>query len=235
MKRFPLLATLLLLAAFAAAQQDAPASSQAEQQPATPSADKQGGQGQNALKVEPMDQTPVFRVNVVSRTTKAVNYRHRGGSTSVDFKGTDLMPLAKGKAKVDSKSGRLQINAEVEHMMPATKFGPEYLNYVLWAVTPEGRSVNLGEVLLDNGKAKLEVTTDLQAFGMIVTAEPYFAVTYPSNLVVVENIIKYETKGWEEPIDAKFDMLEGDQYTVDVKAAELPASSSAPNTPLELL
>ncbi|MGE5205334.1 MAG: OmpA family protein [Chlamydiota bacterium] len=233
MKRFPLVAILLLLAASAVAQQNPAAAPADQDQPSAVSA--QPAQGNDALKVEPMDQTPVFRVNVVSRTTKAVNYRHRGGSTTVDFKGTDLMPLAKGKAKVDSKSGRLQINAEVEHMMPATKFGPEYLTYVLWAITSEGRSVNLGEVLLDNGKAKLEVTTDLQAFGMIVTAEPYFAVTHPSNLVVVENVIKYGVKGWEEPIDAKFDMLEGEEYTIDVKAADLPATSAAPNTPLELL
>ncbi|HEY6939095.1 MAG TPA: OmpA family protein, partial [Terriglobales bacterium] len=178
MKRFPVFVSVVLLAACAWAQQNAApaAADQAQQSSAN-------AQGQDSLKVEPMDQTPVFRVNVVSRTTKAVNYRHRGGSTSVDFKGTDLMPLAKGKAKVDSKSGRLQIDAQFERMMPATKFGPEYLTYVLWAITPEGRPVNLGEVLLDNGHAKLDVTTDLQAFGMIVTAEPYFAVTYPSNLV----------------------------------------------------
>jgi outer membrane protein OmpA-like peptidoglycan-associated protein len=234
MKKFPVFVSVLLLAACAWAQQDAaPAQADQAQTPAQSAAP--ASQGQDATKVEPMDQTPVFRVNVVSRTTKAVNYRHRGGSTMVDFKGTDLMPLAKGKAKVDSKSGRLQINAELERMMPATKFGSEYLTYVLWAITPEGRPLNLGEVLLDNGKAKLEVTTDLQAFGMIVTAEPYFAVTYPSNLVVVENMIKYQTKGWEEPINAKFDMLEGGQYTIDVKAADLPASNAAPNTPLELL
>src|SRR5579871_2287478 len=230
MKKFSVLLSVLLLAACALAQQDgAPA-------PPPESAQAAGSQAaQDANKIEPMDQTPVFRVNVVSRTTKAVNYRHRGGSTSVDFKGTDLMPLAKGKAKVDSKSGRLQINADFSHLVPATKFGVEYLTYVLWAITPEGRPVNLGEVLLDNGKAKLEVTTDLQAFGMIVTAEPYFAVTRPSNLVVLENIVKYETKGWEEPIDAKFDMLQGEQYTIDVKAADLPATNAAGNAPLELL
>jgi len=236
MKKFPVWMSVFLLAACALAQQD---SAQAQPDSAQPSAAQATGaqtaQGQNSMKVEPMEETPVFRVNVVSRTTKAVNYRHRGGSTSVDFKGTDLMPLAKGKAKVDSKSGRLQIDAQFERLTPATKFGPEYLTYVLWAITPEGRPVNLGEVLLDNGKAKLDVTTDLQAFGMIVTAEPYFAVTYPSNLVVVENMIKYETKGWEEPIDAKFDSLEGGQYTIDVKAADLPATNAKPNTPLELL
>src|SRR3989454_10342776 len=175
---------IMLLAAFVVAQQENPA-------------------------VEPMAKTPVFRVNVVSRTTKAVNYRHRGGSTTVDFKGTNLMPEASGRAKVDSKAGRLEISADFAHLQPASKFGAQYLTYVLWAITPEGRSVNLGEVIPNNeGKFGLEVTTDLQAFGMVVTAEPYFSVTRPSNLVVVENIIRYETKGFEEAIDARFDMLE---------------------------
>jgi outer membrane protein OmpA-like peptidoglycan-associated protein len=186
--------------------------------------------------VEPMDQTPTFRVNVVSRTTKAVNYRHRGGSTTVDIKGTDLMPEAKGKAKVDSKAGRLQINVELSKLGPASKIGPQYLTYVLWAITPEGRANNLGEVVPDDsGKSSLDVTTDLQAFGLIVTAEPYFSVTRPSNEVVAENIIRQETKGFEEAIDAKFDMLEGAQYTIDMPAQQLPSATADSKTPLTLL
>ena len=184
---------------------------------------------------EPMDQTPVFRVKVVSRTTRAVNYRHRGGSTTVDFQGTSLMPEARGKAKVDSKAGRLVINADISRLDPAGKFGPEYLTYVLWAITPEGRAVNLGELVPNNGKVGLQVTTDLQAFGLIVTAEPYFSVTRPSNLVVVENIIRQETKGFDQPINAKFDMLESGEYTIDVPASQLPATNADPNTPLDLL
>src|ERR1700740_2976286 len=122
------------------------------------------------------DQMPVFRVNVYARTAKAVNYRHRGGSTTVDFRGTELMPEIAGHAKVDGKAGRLAIDAELTHMRPATSLGGQYLTYVLWAITPEGRAVNLGEVLPgDNGKDKIDVTTQLQAFGLIVTAEPYFA------------------------------------------------------------
>jgi outer membrane protein OmpA-like peptidoglycan-associated protein len=190
---------------------------------------------QNTTAVEPMDQTPVFRVKVVSRSTKAVNYRHRGGSTKLDFKGTSLMPQAKGQVKVDSKAGRLEINANFDHLQAANKFGVEYLTYVLWAITPEGRAVNLGEVLLNDGRSELQVTTDLQAFGMIVTAEPYFAVVRPSSLVVMENIIRQQTKGWEQPIDAKFDMLEGSQYTVDVHATQLPSATADSKTPLDLL
>jgi outer membrane protein OmpA-like peptidoglycan-associated protein len=182
------------------------------------------------------DQMPVFRVNVYARTTKAVNYRHRGGSTTVDFRGTELMPEVGGHAKVDGKAGRLAISVDLTHLRPATSFGGQYLTYVLWAITPEGRSVNLGEVLPgDNGKEKIDVTTDLQAFGMIVTAEPYYAVTHPSNKVVAENILRQETKGFEEPIDAKFDVLEGKQYTIDVPAEQLPSTQADAHVPLDLL
>ena len=182
------------------------------------------------------DQMPVFRVNVYARTTKAVNYRHRGGATMVDFRGTELMPEIGGRAKVDGKAGRLAISAELTHMRPAASFGGQFLTYVLWAITPEGRAVNLGEVLPgDNGKDKIDVTTDLQAFGMIVTAEPYYAVTYPSNKVVADNILRQETKGFEEPIDAKFDVLEGKQYTIDVPAEQLPSTQADTHVPLDLL
>ena len=179
---------------------------------------------------------PVFRVNVFARTTKAVNYRHRGGSTIVDFRGTDLMPAVGGRAKVDGKAGRLAISAELNHLQPASSLGGQYLTYVLWAITPEGRAVNLGEVLpSEGGKDKIDVTTDLQAFGLIVTAEPYYAVVRPSNEVVAENILRPETKGFEEPIDAKFDVLEGKQYTIDVPSDQLPSSQATPNAPLDLL
>jgi outer membrane protein OmpA-like peptidoglycan-associated protein len=183
------------------------------------------------------DQLPLFRVKVFARTTKAVNYRHRGGSTTVDFRGTELMPAVGGHAKVDGKAGRLAISAELTKLAPANSLGGQFLTYVLWAITPEGRAVNLGEVLPgDNGKDKIDVTTDLQAFGLIVTAEPYYSVTHPSNTVVAENILRQETKGFEEPIDANFDVLEGAQYTIDIPVEQLPSSeTSAKVPPLDLL
>jgi len=179
---------------------------------------------------------PVFRVTVSERTTKAVNYRNRGGSTEVSFRGTDLMPDIGGHAKVEGKGGRLAIEVELNHMYPADRFGGQFLTYVLWAITPEGRAVNLGEILpAQNGKDKINVTTDLQAFGMIVTAEPYYAVTYPSNKIVAENIVRSGTKGFEEPIDAKFDVLEGGQYTIDIPGDQLPSSHASIRVPLDLL
>ncbi|HKU25462.1 MAG TPA: OmpA family protein [Candidatus Sulfotelmatobacter sp.] len=220
----------ILYPAFALAQQDqAPPLYPAPGNPAEQ-------QSKENLATQENSQTPVFRVNVYARSARAVNYRNRGGSTTVDFKGTDLMPSISGHAKIDGKAGRLVINADLDHMQPATGVGPQYLTYVLWAVTPEGRAVNLGEVLPSgNGRDKLTVTTDLQAFGLIVTAEPYFAVTHPSDKVVAENVIPGGVKGFEEPIDAKFDVLEGREYTIDVPAEQLPSAKAQPDVPLDLL
>jgi outer membrane protein OmpA-like peptidoglycan-associated protein len=191
---------------------------------------------QDQTRVEPMDHTPVYRVKVVSRSAEAVNYRHHSGKTSIDFRGTNLMPDARGHATVESRTGRIEINTELEHLQSPRNFGPEYLTYVLWAITPEGRAANLGEVpVFDDGKSSVKVTTDLQAFGLIVTAEPYFAVTRPSNVVVLENLVNKHTKGWEEPIDTKFDAIERGQYTLDVNPADLPATSADHSAPVDLL
>ena len=156
-----------------------------------PNPTQRGGTAQMELR-EPM---PVFHVTVVSRTIRAINYHHRAGSTQIDFKGTALLPAAEGKAKVESKMGSTKIETQVKQLEPASKFGPEFLTYVLWAITPEGRAQNLGELALDDNEAKLLSTTELQAFGLIVTAEPYFAVTQPSDVVVMENIIRADTTG----------------------------------------
>jgi outer membrane protein OmpA-like peptidoglycan-associated protein len=190
---------------------------------------------QQTTSVEPMDHTPVYRVKVLSRSTQAVNYRHHSGGTSLDFRGTDLMPEASGKAKVESRTGRIEINADFEHLKPSHTLAPEYLTYVLWAITPEGRPVSLGEIVPEDGKSSVRVSTDLQAFGMIVTAEPYFSVTRPSDMVVLENVVKANTKGWEQPIDTKFDVVERGQYTVDITAAKLPSTTADPKTPNDLL
>ena len=155
---------------------------------------------------------PIFRVTVVSRTTKAVNYHHRTGSTHIDFRGTELMPAARGEAKVASQMGSTKIETSLEHMSPAAQYGPEYMTYVLWGITPEGRAVNLGEVALDGDHAKLLSTTELQTFGLIVTAEPYFAVTQPSDVVVAENFIRDDTSGTIEQVDANYHLIERGQY-----------------------
>jgi outer membrane protein OmpA-like peptidoglycan-associated protein len=168
---------------------------------------------QTNLAVEPMDHTPTFRVTVVSRSVRAVNYKHRGGATKLDFAGTDLMPGANGQAKVESKKGYIEIEVEFGNLQKPTTFGNEYLTYILWAISPEGRAVNLGEVLVgDNHRSKLDVTTDLQAFALVVTAEPYYAVRQPSNLVVLENIVREDTKGTTEAMNTNYELLERGGY-----------------------
>jgi len=155
----------------------------------------------------------VFKVDVIAKTAKAINYRHRSGATKIDFKGTANLPASKGEAKVESKQGYIEIEVEYRNLQPANIHGPEYLTYVLWAVTPEGRATNLGEILLNGTSGKLNVTTELQAFGLIVTAEPYFAVTQPSDVIVMENVVRQDTLGKVDEIDAKFELLQRGQYS----------------------
>ncbi|HEY6768126.1 MAG TPA: OmpA family protein [Candidatus Sulfotelmatobacter sp.] len=186
--------------------------------------------GQDTMKVEPMDHMPTFRVTVVSRSVQAVNYKHRSGASKLDFEGTALMPAARGQAKVESKKGYIEIEVEFANLEKPTTFGNEYLTYVLWAISPEGRAVNLGEILVgDNHRAKVDVTTDLQAFALVMTAEPYFAVRQPSNVVVVENVVRPDTKGTTEIVDAKYELLErggylptGYKFDPVVMSAKLP-------------
>jgi outer membrane protein OmpA-like peptidoglycan-associated protein len=155
---------------------------------------------------------PIYRVSVTQRIAKAINYQHRSGATKIDFRGTELLPNARGEAKVESKQGYIEIEVEFDGLQPATKQGSEYLTYVLWAITPEGRTANLGEILLNGTKSKLDVTTELQVFGLVVTAEPYYAVTRPSDLIVMENVVRPDTKGKIEEIDAKYELLQRGQY-----------------------
>ena len=201
----------------------------AAQAPQAPNPTRQTGPAQ------PSSSMPVYRVTVVARTTKAINYRHRSGSTKVDFRGTALLPEARGEAKVESKQGVIKIDASMEKLQPAMKYGPEYLTYVMWAITPEGRATNIGEVLLSGDKSKLNATTELRSFGLIVTAEPYFAVTQPSDVVVMENFVRHDTTGTIEEVDAKYELLQRGQYTLNVNPSELRPVRLDRRVPLELL
>ncbi len=170
-------------------------------------------------QIAPADHpsVPIYRVTVVERTVKAVNYQYRSGPTPIDFRGTVLLPHSKGEAMVESKAGRTEIDAHFDRLEAPTRFGSEYLTYVLWAITPEGHAKNLGEVMPGSSdKARLRVTTDLQSFGLLVTAEPYSAVRLPSDVVVLENEVRPETIGGIEPIQARFELLPRGEYTYNV-------------------
>jgi outer membrane protein OmpA-like peptidoglycan-associated protein len=186
-------------------------------QEANPTATQQWPQDQQQKQypqAEMRDGVPVYKVQVVGRDIPAVNYFHRSGNTKIGFQGTSLLAEAKGSAVVESRRGRLVIDAKFEGLRPANGFGVEYLTYVLWAITPEGRPVNLGEVLPDGSKSEITVTTSLQAFGLIVTAEPYYSVTMPSDVVVMQNFsLDDKTQGIIEQVNAHYSLLPRGAYT----------------------
>src|SRR5262250_2016992 len=177
-------------------------------------------------------QTPAPPAKPVSRTTKAINYRRSGTTLKIAFHGTDLMQMATGEAKVENKGSRVEIEARFEGFEDATKFGLEYLTYVLWAVSPQGRAVNLGEVQIKNGQAQVKAISDMQTFGMIVTAEPYFAVTEPGDEVVAENAIDATSGG--ESIEARYELLARGVYSSYNTKIENAIFGVDRKTPVEL-
>ena len=198
---------------------------QAQPQTTAPAQSAPAGQGGS-------QSSPLYRVTVVARSTKAINYSHAKGSTAIDFKGTVLMPFAKGEAHVEAKKGVVSISGKFEKLSPATMYGPQFMTYVLWAITPEGRATNLGELEMEGQKAKVDGATAFQAFAMIVTAEPYFAVAQPSDVVVMENIVRPDTEGSIEEVDAKFDLLQRGEYGAIDTNADAPRLD--PRIPLSL-
>jgi outer membrane protein OmpA-like peptidoglycan-associated protein len=166
-----------------------------------------------ASSIAGLGQSAAPGLTPVHRTTKAVNYRLRGDTVKVDFHGTELMQNASGEAKVTGKKSSVEIDAKFEGLDDPTKFGLEYLSLVLWAISPEGRAVNLGELVIDHNSSHVKAITDMQTFGMIVTAEPYFAVNQPGNMVVMENIVGAATVGRQENIDARYELLGRGTYS----------------------
>jgi len=151
---------------------------------------------------------------VISKSTTAIGYEVGTGSTKVDLKGTELMPEAGGQAKIEikAKAGRTSVDAEVKGLKPPSTLGSEFLTYVLWAVTPEGRTGNMGEIIVNkNGDGKLSATTPAQTFSLVVTAEPYFAVRFPSEVVVLQSERRKDTKGKVFPIK-EYKLLKRAQY-----------------------
>ena len=187
---------------------------------------------------QPVEQNGIYiyRVKVVQRNLDCVNYLHRSGATTIGFEGTPLLPKAHGEAKVESERGRITIDARFDGLTPANGFGPEYLTYVLWAISPDGRAQNLGEILPSGKKNDIHVTTALQSFGMIVTAEPYFSVSQPSDLVVLQNVIRpNKTEGVLEKVNANYYLLPRGTYaeTAGAHSVANPITRNE-HTPLEL-
>jgi outer membrane protein OmpA-like peptidoglycan-associated protein len=186
----------------------------------------------------PEDPVLLYRVTLVAHTTPAVNYRPRHDETPLDFEGTSLLPKAKGHATISGEKGYIRIDSKFSELDPATRFGPEYLTYVMWAITPEGRATNLGELQVKGDDGRLKVTTELQAFALIVTAEPYFAVTQPSDVVVLENVVRKglwdNTNGRVEPLQARYELLKRGSYLMNADGTTVKRSAPDPGVPLDL-
>ncbi|MCB4791898.1 MAG: OmpA family protein [Elusimicrobia bacterium] len=182
--------------------------------------------GQSQVQAAALSQ-----VSVVQTAAKAINYRNLKGSVEIDFKGTVLLTDAKGTAYIKNRSGVMEIKAEFENLTSATQFGPIYLTYVLWAVSPDGRATNLGELIVKNGKSYINAKTPLQAMSLLVSAEPYFAVSQPSNAVILENAIKPGNKKNVELIDAKYELLPRGEYVKNISATDLLPQAMDKKTP----
>ena len=173
--------------------------------------------------------TPTYKISIALGKTKAFSYKYNAGTVSAGFRGTILLPQAEGQAKVKSREGRSTIYATFEHLQPASRFGPEYMTYVLWAITPAGRATNLGEVLVKpSGKARIDATTSLETFGLIVTAEPHFAVASVSDLVVLENVLTEASKNKVEEVEAHYPLLPRGTYVVNANPADFTAPKLDP-------
>jgi outer membrane protein OmpA-like peptidoglycan-associated protein len=178
---------------------------------------------QGPTHAAPATEKPLYEITVVQTPAQAINYRNLKGSVEIDFKGTVLLPQANGVADIKNKAGRMKIEAKFENLAPAARFGPEYLTYVLWAISPDGRATNLGELLVKKGESRLKAETPLQALSLLVTAEPYFAVSQPSEVVVLENAIK---PGNDEDIQVK--------YTKNMSATDLHPQVMERKTPFSV-
>jgi outer membrane protein OmpA-like peptidoglycan-associated protein len=223
---FQRVATAFLLTAAVNATAPVPAAAQAAPNPT------------QQTVATPQGEIPVFRVSVVGRTVPAINYRPRSGDTRINFEGTALMPQAEGWASVEGEDGVIEIDARFDDLEAPQRFGREYLTYVLWAITPEGRATNLGELQVNGNDGRLEVTTELQSFALVLTAEPYFAVSQPSDVVVMENVVRESgferTQGRVETLQAKYELLKRGSYLMNRDPALLKVKPLEPGAPLDL-
>ena len=160
-----------------------------------------------AIVADGPDGIFIYKVKVTQRELDAVNYVNRSGATKVGFAGTDLMPNASGDAKVESVTGKTKISARFQGLTPANGFGPEYLTYVLWTISADGRPQNMGELELSGDKANLDVSSQFQSFGMIVTAEPYYSVSQPSDVIVLKNVFTDRTQGLLQSVNVHYSLL----------------------------
>jgi len=188
--------------------------------------------GLAAVSIAHAQSPPVPARDLVSKSIKAVSYTVGGGSTTVDLRSTSLIPPATGEAVVKAEKGVTKVEASVIGLAEPSRLGTEFLTYVLWVVSPEGRFSNVGEIQLDNShRGKLKATTPLQTFSLFITAEPYFAVRQPGEMVVMENELRKGTKG-KIVIVGDYQLMRRTQY--QKMGNPLALTLDLKNVPLEL-
>jgi len=170
----------------------------------------------------------------VPHTTKAVDYK-QGTSSKVKLKGTSLMPDLEGDAEVKTRTGRAEIEVHLDHLKPANTINLNDLTYVLWAISPEGRATNVGELIANDDKASIKTATPMQAFALIVTAEPYFAVSQPSDQIVAENVIDRDTNGAISSVDVNYGLIPRAAYGEQIEPLQKPVYGIDKKTPLSLV
>jgi hypothetical protein len=183
-----------------------------------------------ALAQDANNPQPLYEVTIVSRTTKAINYGYLAGRTRIGFQGTPVASAAKGEATIEPRRGSTTVKLQLQNLPEPSRFGSQYLTYVVWAISPEGRAHNLGEVVLDGSyKGKLSTSSPLQTFAMIVTAEPYYSVAQPSDVVVMENVVTRDTIGKVQEVNATYELLPRKPYTFNVGAQPAPSGIQPAN------
>ncbi len=183
------------------------------------------------LLAQDQQDIPTPASTLTTLTTKAIGYPV-GKTIKLIFVGTSVASGASGDGKVEAKGNTTNIEVDVQGLPQPTTIGTEFLTYVLWGITPDGRTTNLGEIQINkDGNGKLQATTALQTFAMIVTAEPYSVVRRPSEVIVLENDTKKNTKGKIYP-DSSFQLMKRGEYAK--LGNPLALTLDLKNTPLEV-
>jgi outer membrane protein OmpA-like peptidoglycan-associated protein len=173
----------------------------------------------------------------VERKTVAITYPLEE-TVTVKFRGTTVLPRLKGEAKV-KRAGRrgTRVEFNVDDLPRASELGGIYTTYILWAVSPDGQVDNLGEIKRSGSTfidSKLDVTTPLQTFAMILTAEPHFLMKVPSRMVVMENLPPQRANGSQvETADVRY-IGNSSDYFRDARVPEI-ADRDYRQTPVSLL
>jgi hypothetical protein len=177
---------------------------------------------------------PLRMIEVNEPDGQILSYRHLAGSTEVHMRGTRLARGAQVKLKIGSRPGFVEMDINrggISGLKPAYQLGKDFLTYVLWAVSVDGRASNLGEVTFEGDRpVPVNVTTPYQTFWLMVTAEPNYAVVDPSAEVVLYSAKQVPTsEGAALPI--KGDLFFFTHYA----AYETGSGGAVDGTPNQLL